>query len=446
MFRFFGHGGKEEPPRLTEEDRTPGKKKIETLKAGMLAREALALTKTLVGRHPSRPAGEEESRATAHDLREAFSEFCPDADEEPVSLSVGAHHLPWKLVGFVYPVVLLLLWIGQPLPAILLYALFLWYAVRELLMAKPLWEPRQKKENGVNVTATLEPEGEARRTIIFSGHHDSAPLWRFSRDDSRMFFLRVTLPLGMLGLMALQCVSQLFAQLFTGTLFSIGLPPVSLLLYMVLLTAGLPFVWGLRDILSKDYAPGAGDNLLSSAVCVQLARYYDWKKKLGQPLEHTRLVFVSFDGEEAGLRGSRAWFEAHKASLGDGAVMVNMDCLYHAQALTFLSQDASGLQKLDEPLAEELCGIARQMGYEAKTASIPFLAGGTDAASGQRTGVPSTTMTAVAWGDRSKPDPSHSEADTVDAIDERVVERAIAIAIKFVSKQEERTSPAPGRS
>jgi len=72
------------------------------------------------------------------------------------------------------------------------------------------------------------------------------------------------------------------------------------------------------------------------------------------------------------------------------------------------------------------------MGYKAQSASIPIFAGGTDAASAARCGIDATTLTAVAWDDRSRPAVYHSPDDIVSAIESKAVEHSISIAIRLV--------------
>ncbi len=436
MFRMFGKGSSHKSvPKLTEEDKTHEKKKIETLKAGMLAREALALCKKLLDAHGPRLSGSESCLLTADELRDALGTYCSKTGVDDIRIASRAPVLPWKLVGVVYPVVVLALCLGFPLVGTGLYLLFGLYALREIYWYRPLFEKYQKRARGKNVWAVIEPEGEATHTLIFGAHHDSARMWRFSKDDRKEYTRNVTLPLGAIGLLGLECVVQLFTELVSGTILTPNLPSPSLILYLVVLIAGIPLVWRLRKVLGDEGAPGAGDNLLSGALLVQLARYYDWRKRCGFPLTHTRLVFASFDGEECGLRGSRRFFEDHH---WEGEVeMLNFDCLYRAKSLSFLSQDVNGSQQLDQELASSLVATAKQMGYQAGMGSIPFLGGGTDAASAMRAGIPATTMTAVSWNDRQSGNVSHTSDDTTEAIEEQVVEEAISIAIKWIDQHEQ---------
>jgi hypothetical protein len=124
----------------------------------------------------------------------------------------------------------------------------------------------------------------------------------------------VLLPVGLCLLLAIQAVVQTLTELFSGRILSLNLPPAGLIILLALLTAGLPLVFRLRKFFTGEFSPGAGDNLVSSALTVELARYVDWKKRCGQPLSATRVVFASFDGEEDGLLGSRAVFSITRIS------------------------------------------------------------------------------------------------------------------------------------
>ncbi|HAP56549.1 MAG TPA: aminopeptidase, partial [Sphaerochaeta sp.] len=141
--------------------------------------------------------------------------------------------------------------------------------------------------------------------------------------------------------------------------------------------------------------------------------------------------FCSFDGEESGLEGSKAWYQKHKEEMS-GSLVLNFDAIYHADKLTFLERDINGTQRLSSRLARRCVQIAKDMGYEAVSESIPRLAGGTDAGRASLAGLEATTLTSVAWDDRTKPSVYHTAGDVVSAIDAKAVEMALSIAIRLV--------------
>jgi Zn-dependent M28 family amino/carboxypeptidase len=166
-------------------------------------------------------------------------------------------------------------------------------------------------------------------------------------------------------------------------------------------------------------------------MVIQLARYFHWKRSCNAPLANTRLVFCSFDAEEMGLRGSRAWYEQNGLNF-ESALVLNFDSMYHSDKLTFLERDVNGHQPLDAPLARRCAEIAQSMGYAATCESIPRLSGGTDAAEASRANLRACTLTSVGWDDRTKPAVYHTEDDTVASIDPKSVEMALSVAIRLV--------------
>jgi len=444
---------KQKPDLVPDSDETVRKiKDVETLKSGKLARLAIQLAGHLVETFGPRPSCGQACQDTAEALEKEYQPFCDEVHGEDEELKPEAMHLPLRVLPYLYPVLLVLLWVGLPLTATLLSVAFVLLSFSQSFRYRPVLERWVKPKKGRNVWASINPSGPVRHTIIFSGHHDSAPLTRFSKDDKWQYAKSVLLPVGLCLLLAIQAVVQTLTELFSGRILSLNLPPAGLIILLALLTAGLPLVFRLRKFFTGEFSPGAGDNLVSSALTVELARYVDWKKRCGQPLSATRVVFASFDGEEDGLLGSRAWFFHHKDLLEGDVVMLNFDCLYYADRLMFLEKDINGLQPLSSKLARRMVGLAKEMGYPAKSGSIPFLAGGTDAAEGARAGIQACTLVAVGWGDRSHAEVYHTSEDTVDHIEEKAVEEAVSLGIKLVelvdedrlfSEGEEKKKPEP---
>ena len=430
---FHSRKKRKKQPELLRESEEPERKvkDMETLKAGKLARLALELTGTLIKTHGPRPSGGKSALSVAEDLKQAYQSFCDEARCDDEHFHTQAIHIPLKLMPILYPVLLALLWCGLPLTATIIAVLFFAISYSQSFLYKPILERWTKSVDGKNVWATIRPEGEARHTVIFSGHHDSARISTYSKEEKWEYAKNVLLPVVLFLLLVVESAVQLLTEIFTGKLLGVGLPPVSLAIFLTLLTAGFPLVLHLRSFYTGESSPGAGDNLVSSAVTVELARYFDWKKRCGEPLSSTRLIFASFDGEEDGLLGSKAWFSRHKDFLSGDVVMLNFDCVFYADRLMFLEKDINGQQPLSCKLARRMVAIAKGMGYSAQSGSIPLFAGGTDAAEGARAGIEACSLVAVGWGDRMHPEVYHTSDDTVDHIEEKAVEEALSLGIKL---------------
>ena len=109
-------------------------------------------------------------------------------------------------------------------------------------------------------------------------------------------------------LLTLLSLIDTLVQLFQGSLFAITSRPLIFTLLFVVATLATYVVALLWFFEGKEGSPGAGDNLIASSVGIELASYFSSERKNGNPLEHTRIVFASFDGEEAGLRGKSSLF------------------------------------------------------------------------------------------------------------------------------------------
>jgi len=429
---FFLFRKRSKPPSLAPEQQEHRRQKIETLKAGRLAALALSFTNELIEKYGPRLAGSDASRQAALQIQAAYEPFCDQSETEVVRIDTTFHSFPLQLALYLYPVILVLLLIGLPYLGLLLFLAYLWYAARTLYFYKPLGKLSKPNVEGVNVHAVLEPQGEVRHTLLFTSHHDSAPLFRYNKLDRISYAKKVALPILLFFLSGLFNAMHLITELLEGRLFAFSLPPLGMGILYLLLLGATPLLLPLKNFYLQEGSPGAGDNLVSVGMTVQLARYFHWKKQsCNDPLSHTRLVFCSFDGEESGLEGSKAWYQKHKEEM-KGSLVLNFDAIYHADKLTFLERDINGTQRLSSRLARRCVQIAKDMGYEAVSESIPRLAGGTDAGRASLAGLEATTLTSVAWDDRTKPSVYHTAKDVVSAIDAKAVEMALSIAIRLV--------------
>ncbi len=73
---------------------------------------------------------------------------------------------------------------------------------------------------------------------------------------------------------------QVFSELLASVLFVPNIPSIANIIFLILLLGGTPLLFPLRSMYEKEGSPGAGDNLASVGMTVQLARYFHWKKRL----------------------------------------------------------------------------------------------------------------------------------------------------------------------
>ncbi|HPK64900.1 MAG TPA: M28 family peptidase [Sphaerochaeta sp.] len=399
--------GKNEAPPSSRK-----KTKLATFKAGRLAQRALAFTKEVLAQSGPRKSGSLAALEAAELIKSELETTCDTVESQQVPIDSKINTRLFTLVVYTYPAVVLLCLVGLPYLGLLLSALVLWFSFETFGRYKPRY--LAPTDMGVNVHGIIEPVKAVESTIIFTAHHDSAPIERFEKK-------KAMIPFGLVGGAALLSFLQTAVELTQLRLFRPNFPPILLFLLGLGLLGGLYYVRTLLEYYTDEVAPGAGDNLISVGILAALAQYFK-----AEPLSKTRIILASFDGEEIFLQGSTAWYEAHKDAL-EGAVVLNFDSIFSAEHLVFLERDANATLPLSKSLARKCVNIARSMGYEASALSMPILGGATDAASAARIGLEATTLTASSWSDGVY----HTKDDTLAAIDPESVERSIGIAIRL---------------
>lgn len=403
---------------------------VETFKAARLAEEAIKKCRSLIDIHGSRKVGSKACLNVADEIKNELDKYCDFTNKQFFSVKSKAYIFWLKIIPFVYLLALILLIIGLPFTALLLYGVYFYYVYMEFIKFKPIGDKYFTSEKGCNVHGVIEPKGEVLNTVLLSSHHDSAVLPSIDKADKKNYLKKVTIPFTVFGASALLIVVQLFTELLTGRFFAIGLPPVTSIVFILILFILSFFVFYLQNFFSDSASLGAGDNLISCTTIIQIARYYKWLSENDNALKNTRLVFCSFDGEEVGLRGSRAWFDKYPALLKN-AIQINLDCLYKADNLVFLDSDINGTQPLSQELAQKGVELAVGMGYKAKMHHMPFLSGGTDAAEGFRAGISSISLMALDFNNIEETF-LHSKKDIVDNIEVKAIEEVISIVIKMI--------------
>ncbi len=399
------------------------------------ARASLAETARLVARHGARLAGSAACTDTAGDIARDLGEFADAVRLETFPVHPGSFYAYMKILPPAYLAGLVALLaagpIGRP-AAVVLGALALAGLLAGIvLMAcqfgfyRHLGDRLFTRRTGTNVEAVIEPAAPAQREIILSGHHDSAPVARiFSGPFSRFYAVAILAPyLFYLGEAAL-----LAARVF-GAPPPAGGAPVGALVFLL---AGLPFVVGYFFMVDlRRGTPGAGDNLVSSVMVARLGR--EIAARRDTLLGSTRIRIVSFDAEEAGLRGAAAYFRAHAAELKRlPCFHLNFDSLYRLRDLQVLTSDVNGAVRLSRSLADRLVARARECGIELRTFGMVFGAGATDAAESARAGIPSTTIIGIPTAVVRTGLVYHTPRDTVEHVEPAAVEASLSIALRFL--------------
>ncbi len=388
------------------------------------ARLALERTAQWIEQFGSRLAGSPGSRVTAQALQAELEGRCGSAALETFTTRPAAFGRFYQVDALIYLAGVILLLLNQPVPAAFILTCMVVGAGLEFGYYLEVYDWLYPRAECQNVSATLEPRGTPTRQLIFSGHHDAAQELKFLTGSQKLYGLKILVPDAFRMLGCLTAWSLIVGQAVTGSV------PDFIVYTKIALVPGIYFVFTKFFLFTKNVSPGAGDNLIASSMLLELAEMLrDPQRPGGSILEHTRLVFTSFDAEESGLRGSRAWVKAHQKELQAlPALALNIDSIYKLEDLQFLVSDLNSHVDLDRQLAGRCVGIAHNSGYPAATAVMRFGGGGTDAAELTKAGVRATTMIAMSTHLVRDGLVYHTMRDTVDAIEPRAVSACLAVA------------------
>jgi hypothetical protein len=402
----------------------------------ILRQEVFRKTQELIDKHGPRLAGTKSNLNAADDLFQDIKSFADHAHSEDFYVYQGAF-LGWiRILVFNFVLGTVFLWIGLPWVAALLALISVMILYIQFILYLPFLDRFYPKRQARNVYGVIEPEGEVLQDIIISGHHDSAHVFNFFIHQPNLYNLRTT---GSIGLV--------FGLLF-GSLLLHFVPniPILTLIIQILATLAILLVGQMWFFYSKKGTPGAGDNLVASMVAIALGRHFAELKREKKGLKHTRLWIVSFDAEEEGLRGARAFAKKHQEIFKKHpAYLLNADCLYDEKELFFLTSDLNDTVKLDEQLSSDLVQVASQLNIPTKTQKLAFLTGGTDAAELAKIGIKATTLIGMPWTNSNRSAVYHTPNDTLSYVHPKVVEDSLNIFYHYVIQKDKTITSQPNK-
>lgn len=218
------------------------------------------------------------------------------------------------------------------------------------------------EKTGHNMTATKKPTGTVERRILFNGHCDAVWEWPVNYKLGGIGFEShmVISALGTLYYMAIAICAIAGYGCFTrvatdGVLFKMALWGFLFFPFWV----GMYLMWNRHRIVD-----GANDNL--SGCYMGLAILKELKEK-GIDLEHTEVGVIITGSEEAGLRGAKAWAEAHKGEYDDVPTFIySYDTIYDPKYLMANYRDLNGTVKTDKEANDLFVECANELGYKCK--------------------------------------------------------------------------------
>lgn len=372
----------------------------------------------LIDKYGPRLSGSQACLSTADSLYKEIQEITDSSSTQDFKLHPNAF-LGWvsllaRLFYVTYPFFLM----NCPIVSAIAMLVGDLIVVFEFFFYKEFTDCLYPEVTGRNAFGTIEPSEKVESTVIISGHHDSAPIFTLLYEHPHLYIPHL--------------VSSYFFIFFLCFASIYGLfRPVSI--YVRLFGAiGLYPVYSFLNFPGKEGTPGAGDNLIASSVAIEIGKFLR-KKKL---LKNTRIILISFDSEEAGLRGSRHYFQDHKDDFkGQTVYHVNVDSCYFLDHLTYLTSDINCMQKLSQELVDELISIAKEFGVDSHGEPMHMFMGATDAAEAAKIGIHATTILGIPMdGNTKKKVVYHTPDDTTQYIERPIISILLKMILRFVQK------------
>ena len=278
-----------------------------------------------------------------------------------------------------------------------------------------------KEKIGHNAAGFKKPTGEVKRRIIFNGHPDGAWEWPFKYMFTYLGFdIHMILcfigAFYTLGIAIANLAGAFVENPELGTKLGLGG------LVFAPFWFGLYFMWNRNKIVD-----GANDNLSGCYIGIAILKAL---KDEGIELENTEIGVVLTGSEEAGLRGAKAWCEAHAHEFNDVPTFVySYDTITQPEYMQANYRDLNSTVKVDKAVSDLYVEACEELGIKCGKGVVPPLGGATDSAAFAQAGMRSTGITAL---NHALPDFYHTRLDTPDALNKDCLADCFAASVKVL--------------
>lgn len=277
---------------------------------------------------------------------------------------------------------------------------------------------------GHNVTATKKPKGEVKRRIFFNGHPDAAWEWPVNYKLGGVGFEAHAVLCGVgavyyiaVSVIALAQNGLKFGLIDTDSFAcTLGLWGLIFVPFLV----GLYWMWNKNRIVD-----GANDNLSGCYMGIAILKAL---KDEGIEFENTEVGVILSGSEEAGLRGAKAWCEAHKGEFDDvPTFIISYDTIHDPKYLMTNYRDLNGTVKADKDVSDLFMEAAQAANIPCKKGWVPPLGGATDSAAFAQAGFRATGVTGL---NHKLEDYYHTRRDTYDNMNAEGLANCFAASVK----------------
>lgn len=381
-----------------------------------------------------RAVGTQAEKNAQEYMKADLEKFCDEVRREEFRCSDKAF-MAWVPLGAVLLILSVLFFtLGWSVIGLVLSALTLFFILGEFIFYKPVLDMFFPKVTSGNVYGVRKSSGETKKRIILSGHTDSAFEWTYTYKGGRpvVALIIVTAVIAILLGLGGNIYGIIHSGVFGGTVWGEdGNIPLRILAVVMYITVPV-LVIALKFCNYKLPVMGANDDLTGCFISCAAAKFL---ADNDIRFENTEVAVLCAGGEEAGLRGSKAFAKANKEMLNDGVetVFISFDTIRELEFSKIYDKDMTGMVKNDRRVAELLQTAAKNTGIDVPIGTIEL--GSTDAAAMSQAGVPASSFVAM------DPTPAryyHTRLDSADNLSPQAIDAGVKIALETVFLYDEK--------
>jgi hypothetical protein len=303
--------------------------------------------------------------------------------------------------------------------------------ILEFFFALEVVDPFFKKSESLNIVGRLRKPGASsvKRLLILSGHHDSALEFTWLRFTGYGFFvLMITWLLALIAVLVMSAIQ--LAGVISGNGSWVEAGTLGWVLVAYPLAPAIIFaLFFSRGRGNGGTVPGAADNLSACGLVVAMSRFLAENPSCIP--DDTEIRFITFGGEEAGVRGSRRYVKRHLDELKRlEARLLNYETIAHAE-VAILTSETNGSVKNSPEMVSSVVAAAQRAGvpYKVQPATLGT---GSDAGPFSRLGIQATTL--LGFKVQQMVAFYHQERDTPDVLSIEPLLNVLKLTLEWVRR------------
>ncbi len=374
---------------------------------------------------PKRDPGSEGEKIACEYMADVLKKDCgcDEAKVESFKENPGSF-FGWIYFTITFVLAAIVLFFFCPIVSAVLIVLGLLIAFLQFGLYKKTMDRFFPEKTGHNVTAIKHCTGEVKRRIFFNGHPDAAWEWPVNYKLGGVGFEGHAIICGVGAVYYI--VLSIMYVVQNGIGFAMFDKSSPLFKFALIGLIFVPFLIGLYWMWNeKRVVDGANDNLSGCYMGIAVMKAL---QDAGITFENTEIGVVLTGSEEAGLRGSKAWCEAHQGEYQDvPTFFFSYDTIHDPKYLMTNYRDLNGTVKADKDVSDLFMEAAQELNVHCIKGWVPPLGGATDNAAFAQAGFRSTGITGL---NHKLEDYYHTRRDTYDNMNLEGLADCFAVSVK----------------